>query len=124
MEPKVIEQSPISMTNLKIEIEKIKKRDKEPNIRVTKVEDYLNAMMPLSAAKEKQLIAAIKKLDIPRIKDDHIVKIADTLPKTVDDLKLVMQGYVISISNENMKKIVDALKGIVGNDAEKKADKK
>ena len=123
MEPKVIEQSPISMTNLKIEIEKIKKRNKEPSIRVTKVEDYLNAMMPLTAAKEKQLIAAIKKLNIPRIKDDHIVKIADTLPKTIDDLKLVMQGYVISISNENMKKIVEVLKGIVSATSEKSEKK-
>ncbi len=109
MEPKIISQTPVSMAELKLEIEKIKKREKEPSIRVTNVEEYLNSLSHISAEKEKKLIEEIKKLDIPRLKDEHIIKIADTLPKTVDDLKLIMQGYVISISNENLKKIVNAV---------------
>lgn len=113
MEPKIISQTPISMAELKLEIESIKKREKEPSIRVTKVEDYLNSLSHLSADKEKKLAEEIKKLDIPRLKDEHIVKIADILPKTVDDLKLIMQGYVISISNENLKKVVNAVNSVL-----------
>ena len=97
------------MADLKSEIEKIKKREKEPSVRVTKMEDYLNSISPLPAAKEKELIEAIRKLDVPRMKDELIFKIVEMLPKTVDDLKIILQGYVISVTNENLKKIVDAV---------------
>ncbi len=113
MEPKIISQTPVSMAELKLEIEKIRKREKEPSIRVTKVEDYLNSLSHLAAEKEKKLIEEIKKLEIPRLKDEHIIKIADVLPKTVDDMKLTMQGYVISVSNDNLKKIVNAVNAVL-----------
>ncbi len=113
MEPKIISQTPVSMTELKLEIEKIKKREKEPSIRVTKVDEYLNSLSHLSAEKEKKLTEHLKKLDIPRLKEEHIIKIADVLPRTVDDLKLTMQGYVISISNDNIKKIANAVNEVL-----------
>ncbi len=112
MEPKIISQTPVSMAELKLEIEKIRKREKEPSIRVTKVDDYLNSLSHISAEKEKKLIEEIKKLDVPRLKEEHIIKIADILPKTVDDLKLIMQGYVISISNDNLKKLVNVVNSV------------
>ena len=115
MEPKVLEEIPISMGQLKTEIEKIKERDKdkEPSIRVTKVEDYLNSFKQFPADREQELRKALKKLDIPRLKEEHVVKIVDLQPKTEDDLKLIMQCYVISISNDNIKKIVETVKSIV-----------
>ncbi len=113
MEPKIISQTPVSMAELKLEIEKIKKREKEPSIRVTKVEDYLNSLSHLAADKEKKLTDEIKKLDIPRLKDEHVIKIADILPRTVDDMKIAMQGYVLSISNDNIKKIVNAVNSVL-----------
>jgi len=112
MEPKINSQIPVSMAELKIEIEKIKKRHKEPSIRVTKLEDYLNSLSTSSVEQEKKLSEALKKLDVPRLKDEHIVKITDILPKTVDELKLIMQGYVISISNDNLKRIADTVNSV------------
>jgi DNA-directed RNA polymerase subunit F len=113
MEPKILSQSPVSLAELKEDIAKMKKREgDEPSIRITKMEDYLNAFSPLSAAKQKELIASIKKLDVPRLKDEHVIKISDLLPKTVDELKVVLQGYVVSVTNENLKKIVDAVKAV------------
>jgi len=120
MEPKIISQTPISMTDLRLEIEKIRKREKEePNIRVTKMEDYMNSLTPLSETKEKELIEAIRKLDVPRMKDEFVFKIVEMLPKTVEDLKIILQGYVISITNDNLKKLVDVINSKV-----KTADKK
>jgi DNA-directed RNA polymerase subunit F len=113
MEPKIIEQKPISITELKIEIENIKKREKEPSIRITKIDDYLNSFVQLSAAKEKELTEAIQKLNVPRLREDHIVKITELVPRTVDDLKMILQGYVISVSNDNLKKIVDTVNSTV-----------
>jgi len=112
MEPKIISQTPVSMADLKSEIEKIKKREKEPSLRVTKMEDYLNSVPSLPAAKEKELNEAIRKLDVPRMKDEFIFKIGEMLPRTVEDLKIILQGYVISVTNENMKKIVDVVNSV------------
>jgi DNA-directed RNA polymerase subunit F len=114
MEPKIVDERPISMTELKTEIDLIKKRQEEASVRVTKVEDYLNSFSQINPAKEKELVDALKKLNVPRLKDEHLAKITDTIPKTVDDLKLIMQGYVISISADNIKKIVDVVNKVIG----------
>ena len=116
MEPKIIDQRPISMGELRAETEKIKKRDPEPSIRVTKIVDYLNSFSHLTDAKEKELADALRKLEVPRLRDEHIAKLVDLLPRTVDDLKMILQGYVISVSNENLKRIVDTVNSV----AEKK----
>jgi len=112
MEPKIISQTPVTLSEMKTEIESIRKRDKEPSVRVTKMEDYLNAFSPLAKAKEKELFDALSKLEIPRLREEFICKIIDLLPKTVDDLKVVIQGYVISVSNENLQKIVDTVNSV------------
>ena len=33
--------------------------------------------------------------------------IADIIPETVDDLKMILQGYTLTVTNDNLKKIVD-----------------
>lgn len=113
MEAKIISEQPMSLSELKVEIDKVKRQEKEPSMRVTKVEDYLNSMYPLDPEKEKELIEAVKKLDVPRLKDQHLAKIADLPPHTLDDLKVIMQGYAISISVENMKKIVETVNKVI-----------
>ncbi|MBI2137191.1 hypothetical protein HYU12_01585 [Candidatus Woesearchaeota archaeon] len=54
-------------------------------------------------------MSLIRKLDVPRLRDEHIIKIVDLMPRSVDELKIIMQGSVVTISAENMKKIVDAV---------------
>src|SRR3990167_8100046 len=107
MEPKTISQTPITLAELKEEVVKIKQRDKEPSIRITRMEDYLNAFVELSAKQGKELYAAISKLEINRLKDEHICKIVDLLPKTAAELKLLMQGYAVSLTNDSSSKIVE-----------------
>ncbi|MBI2143472.1 hypothetical protein HYU20_04000, partial [Candidatus Woesearchaeota archaeon] len=77
MEPKTISQSPITLAELKEEVGKIKQRDKEPSIRITRMEDYLNAFAEITPQQGKELHAAISKLAINRLKDEHICKIVD-----------------------------------------------
>lgn len=103
-----IEEKPISMAELAEEVEKIKKRDKEPNIRVTKTEEYLQSVLQLKRTKQKELEEKIEKLNIPRLKPEHIKKITDIMPKTEEELKVILQGYTITVTKENMKKIVEA----------------
>jgi DNA-directed RNA polymerase subunit F len=101
----IMSENPISAAQLKEELAKIKKRDKELNFRAVKTEEHLEHISPTKNT--SALFEKISKLKISRLKDQHIYKIIDIMPATVKDLKVVMQGYTISINNENMKKIVD-----------------
>ena len=49
-------------------------------------------------------------MEIPRLKREHIVKILDIMPVTEEQLKLVLQGYILTVSQANMKKITDLVK--------------
>ncbi len=108
--PTILEENPIPMYEVKSELSKIKKRDGELNFRGQKTEEYLNVFVKLGPKKGKELVDEINTLGIPRLKEEHIYKIVDIMPKDVEGLKLVLHGYTLSVSKENMKKIVDVLK--------------
>ena len=109
MEPRIISQIPVTLAELKEEVTKIKQREKEPSIRITRMEDYLNAFVELTPEQGKELRAALTKLAINRLKDEHICKIVDVLPRSVNDLKVIMQGYALSLTNDASSKIVEAI---------------
>ena len=109
MKPEVLSERPITMSEMKEEIEKIKKRDSELNFRATKTEEYLQQFDIISTKKAEELVKAIKTLKVPRLKEEYIVKIIDLFPKTVDELKSILSGYTLTITQENLKKILSKL---------------
>lgn len=110
MNPTVVSEIPISMSELKEGIAKIKKRDSEPGFRVKKTEEYLQSFDILGQKEAQELFDKLMGLNVPRLKDSHVNKLIDLLPTDVNDLKLILQGYTISVSNENLKKVVDVIK--------------
>ncbi len=108
--PNVIEETAIPMYELKESLAKIKKRDGELNFRAQKTEEYLNTFVTLGPRKIRELKKEIEELKIPRLKPEHIYKIIDIMPSDVESLKLVLQGFIVSISQDNMKKIVSVIK--------------
>ena len=110
MVEEIIFETPISMADVKQEIKKIKKRDEELNFRAVKVEEYLDTFTQLKKKDADELKKALEKLEIPRFKDVHIIKIGDMLPANVDDLKMLLQGYTITVNKENLEKIVSTVK--------------
>jgi DNA-directed RNA polymerase subunit F len=107
--PTVVEEVPMSLIEVKEEIEKIKKRDKEINFRVTKTEDYLNSFVKNSYKEHKELFEKLNTLNIPRLKETQICKIIDLMPNTPELVKLLFQGSTITISEDNAKKIAKAV---------------
>ena len=103
----IISETPINIYQLKKELERIKKRDNELNFRANKTEEHLNQIATLKNAEE--LFDKIMQLDIPRLREQHINKIIDVAPTTLNELKVVLQGYTITLNNESMKKIVDTI---------------
>ncbi len=100
---KILSEAPINMYQLHEELKAIKKRDKELNFRAANTEEYLQGVVSIKDAGElhKKLLA----LEIPRLREQHIHKIIELLPPTVQDLKVVLQGYTLNISQDNMKKV-------------------
>lgn len=105
--PEILEKTPLSMVNLKSELNAVSKRDKEPGFRTTKTIEYLNSFSTISQTEFNQMKKKIEELQVPRLKEEHIMKILDIMPKNVNDLSVILQGYTITVSKENLKNIAD-----------------
>jgi len=103
----IVSENPINIYQLKKELENIKKRDKELSFRANRTEEYLNQIAVHKNADE--LFNKLMGLNIPRLKEQQVHKIIDINPATINDLKVVLQAYTITINNESMKKIVDVI---------------
>lgn len=108
-ELKIIEDKPISMAQLKDEIKEIKKRDEELGFRTLKVSEYLDVLKVLKEKEAEEIFAKIQKLNISRFKDIHAYKIIDIMPGTVAELKNITQGYGLTVTNENLEKILEII---------------
>ena len=109
MNPEIISEKPVTMAEIKDRLDASKK-EAELSFRAQKTHDYLVQNTLIS--KGKKAIEAVKKvteLEIPRLKDTHITKIVDTLPVSVEELKSVLNAYPLTVTNDNLKKIVDTL---------------
>ena len=111
--PVVISETPINLSMIKEELAKIKKRDKELNFRANKVEEHLGQFSPLERKKADELYKKIDGLKVPRLRDIHIHKIIDILPTTGEDVKLVLQGYTVTVKQEHMKKVAETVKAFI-----------
>lgn len=109
MNPKIVSEEPINMAALKAELERIRKRDTELNIRSAKTEEYLQQSFVLKKKDAEELFKTLIGLDLPRLKDMHVHKIIDIMPVNNEELKSLLTGYNISLSGDNLKKILDAV---------------
>ncbi len=109
----IIEEKPINIWELETEIKKIKKRDKEVNYRVGKVEEFLNFCQRLKPTDYKELKKALIDLNIPRLREQHINKIIDIMPKTAEEVKVVLGEYPVTISNANYESIAKTVKKFI-----------
>ena len=108
--PEIISEAPMNLSQVKNELTKIEKRDGELNFRANKTIEHLNQLHVLPIKKAKDLESKLVALDIPRLKDIHIYKIIDLLPKTLEDLKILLQGYTLTVKQDNQKKIISTVK--------------
>ena len=106
----ILEEKPMNVVELSVEIAKIKKREEEVNFRVGKVEEFLGFFLKLKPADAKAMQAELEKLNIPRLRDVHIHKLIDLMPATADDVKMVLEGYTITITKANCEQIAEVLK--------------
>jgi len=110
--PEIIEESALSMFELKEILQKNQKQ-KELNFRANKTLEYLQEFVHMKKDVYQEFKDKLHKLNIPRLKDEHIVKIIDVVPRSAEEVKSLLSGYTVSVSNENLKKIVDVVNSCV-----------
>lgn len=111
--PQFIEQTSLSLADLKEELIKIEKRDKELNYLSNKTKEYLDNFVKLDSKKHAELKSKLTDLNLTRLKDEHIAKIIDFLPKTVDELKVILQAYPLSMPKGDQESIVKTVKEFI-----------
>ncbi len=108
--PTIIEKQPLNTSFFKRELDQIKERDGELTFRGGKTEEHLNHIKPMDYVKAEELLNRLQELGIPRLKPEHMHKIIDILPKNEAHLKVVLQGYTLTVNDDNIKKIMEVVK--------------
>src|SRR3989344_5713386 len=103
----LIEESPMSLVEVKERLAEIKKRDKELDARALKVEEYVHKFA--NEKKTKDLADKLKKLDVSRLKDRNIKKIVDIMPQDSDSLKSLFTGDNLTLKQEDLQKIISVI---------------
>jgi DNA-directed RNA polymerase subunit F len=111
--PQFIEQTSLSLGDLKEELVKIEKRDKELNYLSNKAKEYLDNFVRLDSKKQEELKKKLLGLNLTRLKDEHVAKIIDFLPKTIDELRVILQAYPLSMPKGDQESIVKAVKEFI-----------
>ena len=110
MEISIIEEKPISISELKEYLDEKKKGKKELNFRENKSLVYINSFIKLKDKEASELRKELEKLEIARLKEKNIIKIVDLLPGTLDELKLILIGEELTLKTEDLNKIIDIIK--------------
>jgi DNA-directed RNA polymerase subunit F len=112
--PEILEKRPMALALVKEAMKKIRKRDNdELNFRAQRTEEYLNEVSSMKPKDAAELVEKLVALEIPRLKPEVIHKLVDVLPKSEKHLKVVLQGYTLTVSPENQKKVMKVLEEYV-----------
>jgi DNA-directed RNA polymerase subunit F len=102
-----VEETPISLVELKDKFKDLKKDGL--SFRAEKTQAYLDLFALNSNKEVKELAEKIMNLNIPRLKERHVMKIIDVMPKDIDSLKLLFSAETLTIKDEDLKKILDVI---------------
>ncbi len=111
--PKILNEEPMSIPEVKDALEAVKKRDNELTFRGNKTEEYVGQFDVLGSKNAAELAEKLAKLNVPRLKDIHIKKIGDLMPNTANEVKIVLQGYTVTVKADHIKKIADTVAGFI-----------
>jgi len=114
VKPQLLSETPMSLVEVKAEIERIKQRDPQLNFRTGKCEEYVNDIVSLSAEQASAVRKKLRELGISRLKEEHIIKVVDLLPKTPEDVRIVLQGSASHLAKKDLEQIAAAVAEAAG----------
>ncbi len=107
-EAKILSEKPVSFFYV---LKELKKTEKEKlGFRAGKTFDYLSKFTRLNEKQYEEVYKNVMDLNLPRVKDIHIIKIVDLWPEDIESLKLVFSSDNLSLKTEQLQQILDVLK--------------
>ncbi len=103
----VVKQVPLTMSEVKTQLESIQKKKKELNYRSNRVLEHIQQFKSLKKDEIKAVKEELEGLGISRIKDRQMVKLIDIMPQKEEDIKMALSGENITVKAEDLKKIAD-----------------
>ena len=110
MNLELLKEEPLSFLELKEKLAEMEKRDSKLNFRANRVKEYIDVFATLDRKIFSEAKKKIEELAIPRLKDRHIIKILDIMPRDLDGLKILFVGENITIKQEDLQKVLDVVK--------------
>jgi len=107
--PQFVSETPLALADVKSILESVEKRDDSLNFLSNKAKEHQEIFVTLPHAKKDELYAALTGLSLTRLKEEHYCKIIDFLPQTIEELKVIMQSYPLSLSKKDQESIVAAV---------------
>ena len=104
----VLEESAVSLVDLKKSLKSLQ-AEAPLSFRAEKTHAYLEGFELYDAKEADALHKKVVALEIPRLKERHIVKIIDIMPKDLDSLRLLLSTETLTIKDEDLKKILDVI---------------
>jgi len=104
----IVSETPLTLAEVREKIIAIEKSGKELSFRANKTKDYI-ANFVTKEKNVKELKKKLTELNIPRLKDRHIVKIIDIYPQDPDSVKAILSGEAITLKDDDIQKILELL---------------
>jgi len=108
--PQFISETPLSLVEVKGILNSIETRDGGLNFLSNKAKDHQELFVFLSPEKKEELYGKLNALNLTRLKDEHFCKIVDFLPKNLEELKVVLQSYPLSLPKKDQESIMAVVK--------------
>lgn len=99
----IIDRTPLNLN----EVEEILKEIPE-SPRKEETEEYLEKFMKAKSASAKKLKEELEKMDILKMKREHLVKIVDLLPEDASDINKIFVD--VSLNEDETNKILTVVK--------------
>ncbi|RLF28595.1 MAG: hypothetical protein DRN05_03710 [Thermoplasmata archaeon] len=98
----------VSLSEVKNILKKLSKERKELSYEQRIALEHAQRFAKLPVKKTNELIKAL--MDLERLEEIHAYKIADLLPVTEDDVKAIFAKERFTLTEEEIKKILDIVK--------------
>jgi DNA-directed RNA polymerase subunit F len=107
MDEKIIKKQPITLQELTKRLSEIKKKELIPIQQ--KVHDFAKRFSKITPVNAEKLRGELKKLDITRLTDDHLVDIINIMPQDLAELKTLFVKTNTTLPPEDFKRISDLI---------------
>lgn len=98
----ILDRQVVDLTEVKEILDNI-----EDNEKKMQMELYLKKFMKTKPEKAKKIIEELEKLDLLKLKKEHIVKIVDMLPEDASDLNKILLD--VSLNEDEINKILEVV---------------